>query len=321
MLSVVKKASGGWRASRGVTASCVSAGLYALRSCVCAGSAKAKPAAGAARPRPSGGRVSDGGYVAPPPPPTYGLPHRKAPHEGGLGSARSAEKGVGGRGTRMRCRVAVSGEGNTWGRSAGHIRGTDSSMSSCCPTWGPGQQSMCCGMRQRAPTHLCSRRRLAATHRPCQPFCSCLAPLPKSLSSLNLTTPFLPSALLKPKPPKFCADPHGLVGKRVNIIQEDDSTVEGMIVDWNPSDQTHVVLVGMGTADEACEPLPLVEYPDAYQVCLCVCVCACVYLGGGGAALCARYLHPAGCLLFWECRVWSEGWIRGISKARLSAAQ
>lgn len=39
-----------------------------------------------------------------------------------------------------------------------------------------------------------------------------------------------------------------------------------MIVDFNRADQTHVVLVNMGTADEACEPLPLVEYPDAYQV-------------------------------------------------------
>lgn len=37
-------------------------------------------------------------------------------------------------------------------------------------------------------------------------------------------------------------------------------------MDFNPADQTHVVLVNMGTADEACEPLPLVEYPDAYQV-------------------------------------------------------
>lgn len=37
-------------------------------------------------------------------------------------------------------------------------------------------------------------------------------------------------------------------------------------MDYNPGDQTHVVLVNMGTADEACEPLPLVEYPDAYQV-------------------------------------------------------
>lgn len=52
----------------------------------CAGSNKAKAgSAGAARPRPAGGRVSDSGYVAPappPPPPTYGLPNRKAPHEG-----------------------------------------------------------------------------------------------------------------------------------------------------------------------------------------------------------------------------------------------
>lgn len=65
------------------------------------------------------------------------------------------------------------------------------------------------------------------------------------------------------------ADPHGLVGKRVNIIQEDDSTVEGMVVDYNVEDQTHFVLVNMGTADEACEPLPLVEYPEAFQVCDC----------------------------------------------------
>lgn len=60
-------------------------------------------------------------------------------------------------------------------------------------------------------------------------------------------------------------DPHGLIGKRVNIIQEDDSTVEGMIVDYNPAEQQHYVLVCIGTADEACEPLPLVEFPDAYQ--------------------------------------------------------
>lgn len=142
-------------------------------------------------------------------------------------------------------------------------------------------------MRQRAPTRLCSRRRVAAAQRPCQPLCSCLAALPELLSSLNLT-PLLPSALLKSKPLKFCADPHGLVGKRVNIIQEDDSTVEGMIVDWNPSDQTHVVLVGMGTADEACEPLPLVEYPDAYQVRVCVC------FGQWGRCF-ARGMHAAGC--------------------------
>lgn len=62
------------------------------------------------------------------------------------------------------------------------------------------------------------------------------------------------------------SDPHGLVGRRVNIIQEDDSTVEGMVVDYNPLEQTHFVLVNIGAADEACEPLPLVEYPDAYQV-------------------------------------------------------
>jgi hypothetical protein len=74
------------------------------------------------------------------------------------------------------------------------------------------------------------------------------------------------------------ADPHGLVGKRVNIIQEDDSTVEGMIVDFNPADQTHAVLVHIGTADETCEPLPLVEFPDAYEVGMCCCVCGFVSL-------------------------------------------
>lgn len=56
------------------------------------------------------------------------------------------------------------------------------------------------------------------------------------------------------------------MGKRVNIIQEDDSNVEGMIVDYNPVDETHVVLVHIGTADEACEPLPLVEFPAAFTV-------------------------------------------------------
>lgn len=37
-------------------------------------------------------------------------------------------------------------------------------------------------------------------------------------------------------------------------------------MDYNPAEQQHYVLVCIGTADEACEPLPLVEFPDAYQV-------------------------------------------------------
>lgn len=91
--------------------------------------------------------------------------------------------------------------------------------------------------------------------------------LPPNPETLHLKTPAMFS--LKLHTPAH-ADPHGLVGKRVNIIQEDDSTVEGMVVDFNPGDQTHVVLVHIGTADETCEPLPLVAFSDAYQVCVCV---------------------------------------------------
>lgn len=49
------------------------------------------------------------------------------------------------------------------------------------------------------------------------------------------------------------------------------------MVDYNPADSTHTVLVNIGMgAEEACEPLPLVEYPDAYQVCFCVTLlCGC----------------------------------------------
>jgi hypothetical protein len=37
----------------------------------------------------------------------------------------------------------------------------------------------------------------------------------------------------------------------------------------------------MGAADEACEPLPLVEYPDAYQVGPSCCVHPCARAKGG----------------------------------------
>ncbi|KAF8063687.1 hypothetical protein HT031_003542 [Scenedesmus sp. PABB004] len=60
-------------------------------------------------------------------------------------------------------------------------------------------------------------------------------------------------------------DPHGLVGCRVNIIQEDDSVMEGMVVDFTPSTGAHYVLVGLGTPDEAGDALPLLEYPESYQ--------------------------------------------------------
>jgi DNA polymerase II small subunit/DNA polymerase delta subunit B len=53
------------------------------------------------------------------------------------------------------------------------------------------------------------------------------------------------------------------VGNRVNIIQEDDTTVEGMVVDFNAEDNTHFVVV---PPDENGDALPLVEYPEAYEV-------------------------------------------------------
>jgi hypothetical protein len=62
------------------------------------------------------------------------------------------------------------------------------------------------------------------------------------------------------------ADPHRLVGMRVAITQEDDSTLEGMVVDYNADDNTHFVICNLGTPDEAGDALPLVEYPDACQV-------------------------------------------------------
>lgn len=43
--------------------------------------------------------------------------------------------------------------------------------------------------------------------------------------------------------------------------------VMGMVVDYDPVDREHTVLVNAGQEDETCEPLPLVDYPDAYQVC------------------------------------------------------
>lgn len=62
------------------------------------------------------------------------------------------------------------------------------------------------------------------------------------------------------------ADPHGLVGMKVNIIQEDDSNVEGMVVNFDATTNQHYVLVGLGTPDEAGDHVPLAEYPDAYNV-------------------------------------------------------
>jgi hypothetical protein len=53
---------------------------------------------------------------------------------------------------------------------------------------------------------------------------------------------------------------------RVAITQEDDSTLEGMVVDYNADDNTHFVICNLGTPDEAGDALPLVEYPDACQV-------------------------------------------------------
>jgi hypothetical protein len=53
---------------------------------------------------------------------------------------------------------------------------------------------------------------------------------------------------------------------RVAITQEDDSTLEGMVVDYNAEDNTHFVICNLGMPDEAGDALPLVEYPDACQV-------------------------------------------------------
>jgi hypothetical protein len=67
----------------------------------------------------------------------------------------------------------------------------------------------------------------------------------------------------------------------VRLIQEDDSIVDGMVVDWNPADEQHTVCVYVGTPDETCEALPLLGYPDSYTVRARARV-VCGIFGGGG---------------------------------------
>ena len=51
---------------------------------------------------------------------------------------------------------------------------------------------------------------------------------------------------------------------KVNIIQEDDSMVEAMVVNFNPDTQHHYVIVNLDTLEG--DAVPLADYPDAYQV-------------------------------------------------------
>lgn len=53
---------------------------------------------------------------------------------------------------------------------------------------------------------------------------------------------------------------------KVNIIQEDDSTIEGMVVNYDPTSNQHHVVVGLNTPEQAGDDVPLAEYPDAYEV-------------------------------------------------------
>lgn len=56
------------------------------------------------------------------------------------------------------------------------------------------------------------------------------------------------------------------MGCRVNIIQEDDSVMQGMVVDFKPADGCHYVVCDLGTPQEGGDWLPLMEYPESYQV-------------------------------------------------------
>eukprot|EP00883_Tetradesmus_obliquus_P002200 jgi/Sobl393_1/12348/SZX59907.1 len=86
------------------------------------------------------------------------------------------------------------------------------------------------------------------------------APLPPAPPPAPVVTYGLPNRMAPHE------DPHRLVGQRVAITQEDDSTLEGMVVDYNAADGTHFVICNLGMPDEAGDALPLVEYPDACQI-------------------------------------------------------
>lgn len=114
--------------------------------------------------------------------------------------------------------------------------------------------------------------------------CCCIMAAASSSSLLLLPSSSLRLLLLA------ASDPHGLVGRRVNIIQEDDSTVEAMVVDFNRANQHHVVLV---PPDELGEELPLAEYPESYQV-RRPCAAA-AYMSRACMRACARAYGPPWC--------------------------
>jgi hypothetical protein len=57
-----------------------------------------------------------------------------------------------------------------------------------------------------------------------------------------------------------------VIGVRVTIIQEDDSTVEVVIVGYDASTREHLVIPSEEFPGGASEPLPLMDHPEAYEI-------------------------------------------------------
>lgn len=62
------------------------------------------------------------------------------------------------------------------------------------------------------------------------------------------------------------AEPRTLIGKRISFLQEDDTTTEAIVTDYNSETRQHHVIAYPGTAEETTDWLPLEENPESYTV-------------------------------------------------------
>ena len=73
---------------------------------------------------------------------------------------------------------------------------------------------------------------------------------------------------LPPKPGPG-GDPHSIVGLRVTITQEDDSTVEVVVTGYDALTREHLVVPSEDFPGGGSEPLPLMDHPEAYEIVGC----------------------------------------------------